>query len=317
MTVPSYFISCDWGTTNFRLRLVATETLKILWESQSDLGVKKTFKAFGEQSELGQKEFYINCLLEEVKKLPSEHQHHIVVASGMSSSNIGLYELPYAHLPFDSYGNSFERKNMTLQDGQQLLLISGIRSATGMMRGEEVQAIGLEEHLKPYAEGVLLLPGTHSKHISYRQGSFYALKNFMTGELFEVLGQKSILANSITVEKWGEEAKETFLEGFRLGVDGALTSSLLHIRARHVVEGKHKKDNYFMLSGLLIGDELSYLKAGDENVFLAAPSTVFDLYRTGLETFKTSDKLILLDDSMLERALLNGQKKILLSYAKQ
>ena len=139
----------------------------------------------------------------------------------------------------------------------------------------------------------------------------------MTGELFEVLGRKSILANSITVEKWGEEAKEAFLEGFRLGFDGALTASLLHIRARHVVQGKPLKDNYFMLSGLLIGDELSYLKDGDENVFLSAPETVLNLYRTGLETFKTSEKLILLDDSVLERALLNGQKKILLSHARR
>jgi len=316
MTVPHYFISCDWGTTNFRLRLVATETLEVLWENQSDQGVKKRFEAFNAQTEFDQKNFYLNYLFKEVQKIPEEHRNHTIVSSGMSSSNIGLYELPYTNLPFDKNGNTFFRKSFTFGEKQTILLISGIRSETGMMRGEEVQAIGLEEYLEPYAEGVLLLPGTHSKHISYRQGSFYALKNFMTGELFEVLGTNSILANSIEAGKWNYECRKAFLKGFNLGIKGAMTSSLLQVRARQVIEKKSKKGNYYMLSGLLIGDELSYLRDTDENVFLAAPGTIFELYRTGLEKLKAPEKLMLLNGSILERALLNGQKKILLSHAK-
>lgn len=316
MSITSHFISCDWGTTNFRLRLVETETLRVIWENRTDQGVKKCFAAFKAQTELDQKSFYLGHLAGELQKLPNGHRNHPIVSSGMSSSNIGLYELPYADLPFDQDGNTLIHKSLPITPGQDLLLVSGVKSKTGMMRGEEVQAIGLGEYLDSYSNGVLLLPGTHSKHISYRKGSFYALKNFMTGELFEVLGKTSILANSIEAAEWNPQSKKAFLEGFHLGLTEGSTSNLLGIRARHVVEDKSKKDNYFRLSGLLIGDELSYLRNVGENVFLAAPEATFELYKTGLETFIAPDKLILLNDTILERALLIGQRKMLQLHAK-
>lgn len=316
MNITSHFISCDWGTTNFRLRLIETETLKVIWENRTEQGAKKCYADFEAQTALDQKGFYLDYLMSEIQKLPDGHRGHPIIASGMSSSNIGLYELPYADLPFDKEGNTFISKNIPICQGQDLWLISGVKSETGMMRGEEIQAIGLEEHLHSYSEGILLLPGTHSKHISYRQGSFYRLKNFMTGELFEVLGKKSILSNSIETVEWNAQGKKAFLEGFHLGLVEGLTPNLLGIRARHVVEDRNKKDNYFRLSGLLIGDELSYLRDTGENVFLAAPGAIFELYKTGLETFIAPDKLILLNDTILERALLIGQRKMLRLHAK-
>ncbi|WP_422080401.1 2-dehydro-3-deoxygalactonokinase [Ulvibacterium sp.] len=316
MNITSHFISCDWGTSNFRLRLIETETLQVIWENRTDQGVKRRYAAFKAQTALDQKDFYLDYLMGEVQKLPDGHRSHPIIASGMSSSNIGLCELPYADLPFDEGGNTFISKSIPIATNQDLLLISGVKSETGMMRGEEVQAIGLGEYLHSYSEGILLLPGTHSKHISYRQGSFHKLKNFMTGELFEVLGKNSILSNSIEIAEWDAQGKKAFLEGFHLGLVEGSTPNLLGIRARHVVEDMDKKDNYFRLSGLLIGDELSYLRSSGENVFLAAPGAIFELYKTGLETFVAPDKLILLDDAVLERALLIGQRKMLLLHAK-
>jgi len=315
MRHSSHFISCDWGTTNFRLRLVETATLRTCWENKTDQGIKKCYSAFQAQSELDQKSFYLSCLSQEVQKLPEGHRKHSIVASGMLTSNMGLLELPYADLPFQTNGDSLNQKKIVTPWGADLLLISGVSSNTGMMRGEETQAIGLEEYLGSFSTGVLLLPGTHSKHLSYEHGSFFAMKNFMTGELFEVLGRHSILMNSIETTPWETLYKDTFLKGFQLGSTSGSASNLLHIRARHVVGNRDKKTNYFLLSGLLIGDELSYLRNSGENVFLAAPDAIFELYKTGLETLVPPDKLILLDHSVLERALLIGQRKILLLHA--
>jgi len=295
--------------------LVETDSLKVISEHKTDQGVKTLYQKFSEQDEFDQKIFYLNYLNNQIQEFPAEHRQHLVISSGMSTSNIGLLELPYAVLPFGKSGETFVHRKISLGEEQGLLLISGIKSETGMMRGEEVQALGLEEYLIPYQRGILLLPGTHSKHISYRQGSFYALKNFMTGELFEVLGNKSILANSIEKSEWDTKHEKEFLEGFHLGLTEGLTPNLLRIRARHVVQNKSKKENHFMLSGLLIGDELSYLKNTAENVFLAAPETMIELYRTGLETFIDPSKLKVLNENILERALLVGQKKILEQHA--
>jgi 2-dehydro-3-deoxygalactonokinase len=48
------FISCDWGTSNFRIRLVSLPYLDIIAEENSDKGVgelAKVWRAKGESTE--------------------------------------------------------------------------------------------------------------------------------------------------------------------------------------------------------------------------------------------------------------------------
>lgn len=315
MELPKYFIGCDWGTTNFRLKLVDTATLKVLAEYRTDQGVKALYEKFRLQKDVDQQGFFTEYLLKQLERFPNEHRKHIVVASGMASSSIGLCELEYAEIPYTCSGETLNWKLMALREGQDLLVISGVKDRTGMMRGEEVQSIGLEAHFAHCQSGVLLLPGTHSKHLSFKSGQFYALKNYMTGELFELLTRKSILSNSIHSGENKPLRKSAFEEGMHLGLKGMLTSSLLSVRAKDVVQNLDREDNYFFLSGLLIGDELSYLRNVDEKVVLAAPESVCGLYKIVLERIVDHDKLTVLDNADLEKALLLGQKKIL-KYAK-
>ena len=310
MSFPDYFISCDWGTTNFRLRVVETDSLQVLAEHKTDQGIKVLYEKYREQKETDQTRFFLAYLQEQLLKLPAEHQQHLVVAAGMASANIGLCELDYADLPLDRSGANLVRKHIS-HDSLELLLISGAKSANGVMRGEETQAIGLAEYLSPQSQGILLLPGTHSKHISYRNGQFDALKTFMTGELFEILSKKSILANSVATSDWTAERIGAFKEGLEAGLNGQLTSSLFSVRARHLLEDYKKEDSYYTLSGMLIGDELSYLKAWKEGVFLAASQPTFSLYQAALEAMVDSEQLVLLGEAAIEKALLMGQKKIL------
>lgn len=311
MGVPKYFISCDWGTTNFRLRLTDTSTLAVLAEHGTDQGVKALYEKFRLGDGKDQQGFFKKYLLEQIDMFPEEHRKHIVVASGMVSSSIGFYELEYAELPFTCSGKTLNWKLMPLREGQDLLVISGVKSDTGMMRGEEAQSIGLEEHLVASDKGLLLLPGTHSKHLSYENGRFHALKNYMTGELFELLAKKSILSNSIEMDGNRPFRERAFREGMDLGLKSGLGPNLLSVRARDVVRNLDRGDNYFFLSGLLIGDELSYLGNGKETVFLAAPDAVLNLYRIALERIVGEDRLVILDSDDLKRAVLLGHKKIL------
>ena len=196
MIPPKYFISCDWGTSNFRLRLVETESLNVLDEHATDQGVKRVFEKFLEQDILNQKQFFTDYLVRQTQNLPLNHQKHLVVLSGMGSSSIGLHELPYAEMPIAMDGKSLLWENLYLDFVDlNLLLISGVKTKTGMMRGEEIQAIGLEDELRQFDSGILILPGTHCKHMYYQSGIISGLRNYMTGELFEVLSSKSILSN--------------------------------------------------------------------------------------------------------------------------
>lgn len=316
MSLPEYFISCDWGTSNFRLRVVESQSLKVLAEHQTTQGIKVLFEKFSDQKKLNQRQFFSNYLVEQIRLLPLEYHTRLVVSSGMASSNIGLQDLKYADLPIDLSGGSLVWENLTLPNGAKLLLISGVKSRTGMMRGEEVQAIGLEGDLRPFRKGILLLPGTHSKHLTYEQGQFTEMKTFMTGELFELLSKKSILAKSVTGNLWAKSREKAFKDGLELGNNGQLSPSLFSIRARHLLQNTEKEDNYYFLSGLLIGDELAYLKKGKNKIFLAAPEPVYSLYQIALELILEPSQLSCFDEEVLEKALLAGQKKILLRYDK-
>jgi len=310
MSLPAYFISCDWGTSNFRLRAVKTDSLLVLAEHTTDQGVKALYERYKNQAEASQFQFFAQYLITQLQQLPKEHRQHRIVAAGMASSNIGLWELPYANLPFAQDGSQLIWKHIT-EDELDLLLISGVKSADGVMRGEEIQAVGLEEHLRPYPEGILLLPGTHSKHITFSDQQFQGFQTYMTGELFDVLSKRSILSRSVVPTPWSDDRAAAFREGLNLGLARQLSASLFTIRARHIIYHQNPEDNYYRLSGMLIGDELAYLQERSETIILAAPNPVFSLYRQALESFIEPQRLVLLDGKILAKALLVGQKKIL------
>src|SRR5690606_36131266 len=219
MSIPEYFISCDWGTTNFRLKAVETSSLNVMAELGTGGGIKSLYQLYSEGTREGQTRFFVDYLIQQVRKLPSQYRDCQIVATGMASSNMGLQELEYATFPFSENGGSLIWKRITLENKVDILLVSGVRSGTGMMRGEEVQAIGLSEYLAPYKKGIMVLPGTHSKHLVYRYGSFVSLGNYMTGELFEVLSKNSILANSVAQGPFTASGKTAFLEGLGRGID--------------------------------------------------------------------------------------------------
>jgi len=316
MSILEFFISCDWGTSNFRLRVVHFKTLKIIEEIKTDQGIKKIFNNFKIQNEYNQLDFFSNYLIRQIQLLPIKYQNYIIISSGMVSSSIGLYELDYAKMPFSAKGDSLNMKYLKLNNRVELLLISGIKNDCGMMRGEETQAIGLQKHLSEDTEGILLLPGTHSKHLGFKNGIFIGLKSFMTGELFEILSQKSILSNSIIEDVKNDISECPFLEGVKLGSQGKLSSSLFTVRANDLFGKSTKNDNYFFLSGLLIGDELAYLKKENKRVFLAAPYPLINLYQIALNYLLGSDNYVVFNEDIVEKALLIGQKKILELYDK-
>ena len=97
------------------------------------------------------------------------------------------------------------RKNallMTTQWGSQAWIIPGVSSAStfglpDVMRGEEVQLMGLNT-FHPADEVYAILPGTHSKHAKLSHGEITHFSTLMTGELFSLLSQHSLLGPGTT-----------------------------------------------------------------------------------------------------------------------
>lgn len=311
MSTHQQFISCDWGTSNFRLRLIDYQTLEILKELTSDVGVKKLYQKFQlDTSANNQTDFFVHFLREQIKLLNLDYTP-IIVASGMATASIGLLELPYVAMPIKFNGDNLLSKYVH-QANLNIVLISGTKTKNDVMRGEEIQAVGLSQHIPTNQKGVLLLPGTHSKHIQFNNGVFTDFTTFMTGEQFDVIQKQTLLGNSIQKSAWSETYQPAFLEGVRKGLNHQHLASLFSIRANDLLSNASKEENFYFLSGLLIGGELAYLKNKQTEVYIATTGILHTLYKLALD--QTGCNLTSFNADMIDKALLIGHKQILASY---
>ena len=293
------FWSCDWGTSSFRLRLVEGESLRILAETKADMGVRVLYEqalAAGERQAEGRGRFFASYLREQLDQLreraESTDQWPLVI-SGMASSTIGWQEVPYAELPFRLDGSTCRVAPLRWDapdSVRESFLVSGIASDVDMMRGEETEAIGimsLPEMADCGDEALLVLPGTHSKHLGIREGEVRDLRTFMTGELFELLSRQSILKASVDLGALGDgqggrEERSAFAEGVEWVRDRGLAGSLFRTRTRAVLNGEPAGGNAWFLSGVLIGAELKEIKPGKGPVILGGSGFLPALYEQAL-----------------------------------
>ncbi|NME67806.1 2-dehydro-3-deoxygalactonokinase [Flammeovirga aprica] len=312
MSLPETFISCDWGTTNLRLRVINTATLDVMKEFSSNQGVKELYKNYSEQDLLDKHSYYSNFLEQKLQDITDLNQKNIIVASGMITSSMGMCELGYTSMPFSAQGKEIFSKVISISKDLSVLMISGVKQGDDVMRGEEVQALGLTEYLEGISEGVLLLPGTHSKHLTFQENTFHKLDTFMTGEIFDMLTKHSILSNSIAKGEFNETNKKAFQEGVQKAVAEGISKNLFKVRAKALLDNRDKVESYYYLSGLLIGDELAYLKDQNPKVCIAASGMLNELYQLALEVVvEDRNRLVFFEEDVLEKALLIGQKKIL------
>jgi len=279
-----HFTSCDWGTTNLRVRIVRDDT--VVKESRSGQGA----------SSLHSPQEFGDALAAAMHAMDAPIP---VVISGMAGSSIGWKELSYARLPFRLDGSDAVVDEIELNT----FLISGVRSEDDVMRGEETELLGLEIGQE---EAVAILPGTHSKHCVLRNGAMIAFRTFMSGELHALLGSHGILRQSVA-PGWDEAA---FLEGIDESIRGPLTSSLFKVRTRALLHGESPESNGSYLSGLLIGSELSALPEGVP-LILAATGSIAAPYRLAFRALGLEGRSRILGEEESAALAVRGQRKIL------
>lgn len=320
----TYIIGCDWGNSVFRLRLIDHSSGSIRAEIRSDVGVKQIHRMFQESykdDSMSTDERYRVYLGSEVQRLLSPEDVPAagipLVVSGMASSSIGMCELPYANLPFRLSGEDAVVRHIPSDDifPNDILLVSGVRSDGDVMRGEETEMMGIIPKLREVHKGLddvlLLLPGTHSKHILISGDSMIDFRTFMTGELYSMLCEHSLLRESISLpEKGALQANDE--AAFRLGVERAVGSHLLtdifSVRTGHLLHGRAKTHNAYYLSGILIGHELQAIPdEPDGKIILYGASPLSHLYAFALHHLGMSPRVIRTEQELSDRASVAGQ----------
>jgi 2-dehydro-3-deoxygalactonokinase len=312
MSTP--FLSCDWGTSGFRLRLLARPGLTVLGELQRPEGVGQLGVTPG-MAAAERATLFATHWQQRVAELSAQVGQELTglpaVLSGMASANVGWHEVPYATCPFQLDGRDWRWVRLSPPGHQGPVFIgSGLRSADDIMRGEESQAIGLlaDPALASYAaDSLLLLPGTHSKHLRLQGGLITDFATHMTGELYAVLGQQSLLRHSLAGAHFALPADEpVFVGGVRLGLDLELGQALFRVRTGHVLHGRQGAAAAATLSGLLLGAELRGLLAQTPAtlpLLLAAAPTLTPLYQCAAAVAGLTPRLRTLPASALEHAL--------------
>ena len=328
----SFFLGCDWGTSTFRLRLFNVTEQRLEGEVNNSDGVASIFGLWQAQEKnniISKEQFFRQKLKTNVDALAELLQINLdgipIVISGMASSSIGMLELKYADLPYALDGGNANTVKI-LADNEfkhDILLISGVKNSDDVMRGEETQLIGLMSLLKQdnvqSQKAVLIFPGTHSKHIYIEGNRMTDFQTFMTGEMYGLLSQHSILADSVDNKK-PEMLTEEGINIFRKGVHASSSSSLLHnifsVRTNQLFGVLDKIQNSLYLSGLLIGSELrSLLNQDDMPIFLCSGNILHDYYKIGLEELGLVHRTTILESKLVESAAIAGQ--LLLLYKTQ
>ena len=319
-------LCCDWGTSSFRLRLVQVADLHVTGEVSGQEGIARTFnlwQAARKNSGITKEGFFRQQLLVHTKALENKIGRPLpkttLVISGMASSSIGLEELPYGNLPFAVDGSqAYVRFYKSKSDFPfDVLLISGVRSGQDVMRGEETQLVGLvalldTTHLTN--ESVFIFPGTHSKHIKIRNQQVTDFQTFMTGEVFNLMTQHSILKDSVEASQ-DEDLSPTTIKAFRLGVQASGQANILHtlftVRANQLFGTLNKHDNFYYLSGLLIGAELRSLPNNSTSqLVLSSGSNLFSYYEMAMEELNLLERTVIISPEVIDKAAIAGQVKI-------
>lgn len=276
MTASSsaFCAAIDWGTTNMRLWLLDGGG-GVLAERSSAEGMRACMP-----------DRFASVMEAHLSELGAPADLPVVVA-GMAGARGGWREAAYLETPapLDSLHVHAVRVDAVSRD---VRILPGVCQRTegreDVMRGEETQLSGAVAAND--GDGLFCLPGTHSKWAKLEEARLTAFTTFMTGEMFALISQHSILRDTLG-DGSGEPASPAFAEAVGEMLDGSaeLTESLFSIRAAALLKGDAAPDAKARLSGLLIGAEVAAARkryAGTDRIFLIAGGAQARAYEIAL-----------------------------------
>ena len=268
-------ITADWGTSNLRV-----------WGIDHQGKVVNTITKGKGMFSLMPSEFepYLIGLIE--NWLPKEKNAKCpIIICGMAGAKTGWKEATYLKAPCPPIN---EEKIIQLETEDQRISVSIIpgimqKSPPDVMRGEETQIAGYLSK-NPDFDGIICLPGTHTKWVHISAGEIVSFKTFMTGEIFLSLSEHSILKSSVQ----GDDLDLTsFLEAFEdtYSNPALLSSKLFGLRAADLLENTSTKLLKSKLSGYLIGSELAGAKSYwlGQNIVMIGNDDLCILYQKALK----------------------------------
>lgn len=232
------FIAVDWGTTNRRAYRLDTSG-KCADEFEDHKGI------------LAVTDGNFPGAVAEIRDRLGDHP---LLLAGMIGSNRGWKEAPYVACP----AGIDEIAKALVWPGEREAIVPGVsylgNGRADVMRGEEVQLVGAVAAGLVDPMALVCHPGTHNKWATLRHGKISEFRTVMTGELFNLLKEHSILSDSLQGKV---EANDVFKSAAREAIfNEALPAELFSVRARVLLGQARQEDGASYTSGLLIGTDV-------------------------------------------------------------
>ncbi|MGP4075920.1 2-dehydro-3-deoxygalactonokinase [Halobacillus sp. K22] len=330
-------IIIDCGTTNSRLRLAAGENDKMTDVLKIEAGIRNTAMD-------GNTDRLKSYLQEGIRKLIERNELELsdvdyMAASGMITSNIGLFEVPHVKGPAGVKDLAAHVKVVRLEEFFHIpcLFIPGMKSTSleGMaessfidkydvMRGEEVESIGLWNQQRPEGEGLMVLPGSHTKFVFVEaDGTLKRSYTTLTGELLKAVQSETILSGSLQEELIESFAPDSFNKGFEACEKVGVTRALFHVRLLDLQGELDANGRANYLAGVLFHEdwkaiklELSKLKRLSW-VMVGGSSPLKELFLYLLQKLEQDWKIHELDEKSSDMAAFHGALEIIKAYEEE
>jgi 2-dehydro-3-deoxygalactonokinase len=232
------FIAVDWGTTNRRA-----------YRLDSSGGCTGEFE--DAKGVLSVPEGGFPAAVQEIRAHLGDLP---LLLAGMVGSNKGWIEAPYVPCPA---GIDELAQNLVWASDREGIVpgVSYIgQGRADVMRGEEVQLLGGVEVGTVHHDALVCHPGTHNKWALLRKGAIHTFGTVMTGELFSLLKEHSILAELL---EGPVEVNDAFRQGVRYALEREmLPAALFEVRAAVLLGQMKREDAPSRVSGLLIGTDV-------------------------------------------------------------
>ena len=210
-----------------------------------------------------------------------------VLICGMAGAAQGWQEAPYLDVPTDFTALADGAIRIAGQT-RDIRILPGIAQRDGanpdVMRGEETILHGLAG--TGVQDGTVCLPGTHSKWAHIKNGMLVGFRTMMTGEMFALVGNQSILRHTVRSDHWSDDDFIAAVREAHATPVRAL-AALFGLRAGPLLFADAAPHGASRLSGLMIGSEIaSCLQVDGGRIYLAATGGMAARYEealTGLE----------------------------------
>lgn len=302
------YITIDGGTTNTRISLV--KDLEVIDTIKLSVGAKNGINGTEELKEA------VKSGIEEILQRNGNCKIERILASGMITSEFGLYNLDHALLPMGLNDLHKAMEEVVLPDISKVpfVFMRGVKFCgkeahnTDIMRGEETELMGIME--EENTDCLYVLPGSHSKLIKVdSKGRICEFSTMLTGEMIWALSQSTILKDAVDLSQ-SETDNEYLLKGAAYSKEYGINEALFKCRVlKNILKAEKAQVYSFFMGAVLWGEIDRIIKADAEKIVIGGRLQIKDAMCVILNAM-TDKEIVPVLQEVVEKSTSIGMIKI-------